>query len=89
MKMYKCTECNTRIFVEDKTIPYMCCVCGKPLAKTINASKMYDISIMADDYATIQKELTESEYILIKNIAMELDEEGSGYQGTLEIKESK
>lgn len=51
--------------------------------------KLYDITISADSYVTIQKELTESQYELIKEISKELDDAGDGWQGYFNIEESK
>lgn len=54
-----------------------------------DTKKKYDISISADSGVTIQKELTEHEYQLIKHISAHLECSGDGYQGTLDIEESK
>lgn len=55
----------------------------------IHSKKMYDITLSAEDYVTIKKELTESEYELIKDISMELEDAGNGWQCSFYIKESK
>lgn len=51
--------------------------------------KKYNITISADSGATIQRELSDAEYELLKGIAEELEEVGDGWQGCLEIEEAE